>query len=103
VCRRVASGGHDIPEAKVRERYARGRENLIRLMPWLASLRVYDNSIEADPATGAEPRPVLLVAMQRGRIVHPSNLRSLLGTAPHWAKPIVNTALKLHMRDASRD
>ena len=103
VRRRVASGGHDIPEAKVRERYARGRENLIRLLPNLASLRLYDNSIESDPAAGARPSPVLLVAMQRGRIVQPSNLRALLGTAPQWAKPIVNAALKLHIRDVSRD
>ena len=103
VRRRVASGGHDIPEAKVRERYARGRENLIRLLPCLASIRVYDNSIDGDPAAGARPTPVLLVAMQRGRIIHPSSLRSLLGTAPHWAKPIVNAALRLHMQGASRD
>jgi predicted ABC-type ATPase len=101
VRRRVARGGHDIPEAKVRERYVKGRENLIRLLPYLASLRVYDNSAEADPATGAEPRPVPLVAMQRGRIVHPSNLGSLLATTPQWGKPIVGAALKLHMRDAS--
>ena len=98
VRRRVARGGHDIPEAKVRERYALGRENLIRLLPCLASVRVYDNSTEADPAIGAEPSPALLLAMQRGRIGHPSNLRSLLTSTPNWAKPIVAAALKLHMR-----
>ena len=102
VRRRVAAGGHDIPEEKVRERYARGRENLIRLLPSLASLRVYDNSMEGDPAMGAEPRPVLVVAMERGRISNPTNLRFLLGTTPQWAKPIANAALKLHMRSASR-
>ena len=102
VRRRVASGGHDIPEAKVRERYARGRENLIRLLPGLASLRVYDNSTEGDPVMGVEPRPALLIAMDRGRISHPANLRALLGTTPQWAKPIANAALKLHMRNASR-
>ena len=103
VRRRVARGGHDIPEAKVRERYVRGRENLIRLLPCVASVRVYDNSAEADPSTGAEPSPALLVTMQRGRIVQPTNLRSALTTTPHWAKPIVSAALKLHMRDASGD
>ena len=103
VRRRVARGGHDIPEAKVRERYARSRENLIRLLPGLSFVRVYDNSAEADPAMGAQPSPVLLVEMQRRRIVHPRNLRSLLTATPHWAKPIGNAALKLHMRNASRN
>jgi predicted ABC-type ATPase len=98
VRRRVAEGGHDIPAAKVRERYARGRENLIRLMPHLASLRVYDNSFDADPATGAQPRPVLLLEAQRGRIVSPSNLRALLTRTPGWATPVAAAALKLHMR-----
>jgi predicted ABC-type ATPase len=103
VRRRVAQGGHDIPEAKVRERYARGRENLIRLLPHLASLRVYDNSAEADPSLGVRPTPVFIVGMQQGRIVHPSNLRVLLGTAPNWAKPIVTAALKLHIQGPRRD
>lgn len=102
VRRRAARGGHDIPEAKVRERYARARENLIRLLPGLASLRVYDNSAEADPATGARPSPLLLVEAQRGRIVQPSNLRSLLATTPNWAKPIAGAALKLHVQNAAR-
>lgn len=101
VRRRVARGGHGIPEAKVRERYVRGRENLIRLLPCVTSVRVYDNSAEADPSTGARPSPVLLLEMQRGRIVQPPNLRSALTTTPQWAKPIVGAALKLHMRDAS--
>jgi predicted ABC-type ATPase len=102
VRRRVAQGGHDIPESKVRERYVRGRENLIRLLPYLASLRVYDNSAEADPATGSQPRPVLLLEMQRGSIAPASHLRSLLGTTPNWAKPIVGAALKLHVQRGPR-
>jgi hypothetical protein len=32
---RVAAGGHDIPEAKIRERYETSRTNLIRLFPHL--------------------------------------------------------------------
>lgn len=102
VRQRVAHGGHDIPEAKVRERYARARQNLIRLLPWLASARIYDNSAEADPSTGAPPNPVLLVAMARGRIVHPSKLRSLLDRTPNWAKPIATAALRLHMQNRPR-
>ena len=38
VRRRAAKGGHDIPEAKVRERFRRSRENLIRLLPRIARI-----------------------------------------------------------------
>ena len=30
---RVAAGGHDIPEQKIRERYVNSRANLVKLMP----------------------------------------------------------------------
>ena len=96
--RRVARGGHDIPEAKVRERYRRSRENLIRLLPRLNALRVFDNSAEADPDRGIAPVPTLLLDCRRGRIVAPTDLRTLLTTTPGWAKPIVAAALKLHLR-----
>ena len=45
----------------------------------------------ADPATGHAPQPVLVLDMERGRIVGPSDLRS----TPAWAKPIVAAALEL--------
>jgi len=96
--RRVARGGHDIPEAKVRERYRRSRENLIRLLPVLDALRVFDNSTEADPATGVAPAPKLLLDFRRGRIDAPAQLQALLTATPAWAKPIVAAALKLHLR-----
>ena len=35
------------------------RANLIKLLPHLASLRVYDNSIDGDPKAGIRPQPVL--------------------------------------------
>lgn len=88
---RVARGGHDIPEADIRKRYDSGRKNLIRLLPLLTELRVYDNSAEADPATGKAPAPVLLLHMVKGRLIGPADLSS----TPEWAKPIVAVALKL--------
>lgn len=97
VHRRVAKGGHDIPEAKIRERFDRGRENLIRLLPHLTALRVYDNSAEADPDTGAAPLPQLLLHCRERRIVTPAKIKAL-ATTPTWAKPIVAAALKLHLR-----
>ena len=96
--RRVARGGHDIPEAKVRERYRHSRENLIRLLPVLAALRVFDNSVDADPAAGIAPMPKLVLDLRRGRIVAPSDLGLLLASTPTWAKPIAAAALKLHLR-----
>ena len=49
---RVARGGHDIPEATIRQRYDDSRTNLIRLLPHVAELKLYDNSLEADPHRG---------------------------------------------------
>jgi predicted ABC-type ATPase len=86
---RVARGGHDIPERDIRRRYDASRHNLIELMPGFASLRVYDNSADADLANGVAPEPVLLLHVEGGKII--SHCR--LATAPDWVKPILMTAL----------
>ena len=89
---RVVHGGHDIPEEKIRERWNGSRENVIRLLPLIDHLRVYDNSADADPAEGRRPRPVLLLEMQSGKITAPSDLSG----APDWAQPIIAAAIHLH-------
>ena len=71
---RVRKGGHDIPEADIRRRYQYSRLNLIHLLPNLTALRVYDNSAEADPATGQAPTPRLLLHLDHGKIVGPEDL-----------------------------
>lgn len=86
---RVKKGGHDIPLADIRRRYEKSRLNLIHLLPKLAALRVYDNSVEANLGRGVEPSPVLVLHVERGRIVGPANL----APTPPWAKPIVAAAL----------
>ena len=86
---RVKAGGHDIPESDIRRRYETSRENLAWLMPKLASLRVYDNSIEADPASGKSPQPRLLLHLDGGRIVAPADLRA----TPDWARALVAKAM----------
>ena len=91
VRQRVRAGGHDIPEADIRRRYRHSLINLVKLLPVLTELWVYDNSATADPATGQAPHPVLVLHMERGRIVGPSDLTS----TPAWAKPIVAAALEL--------
>jgi len=88
---RVARGGHDITEAKIRERYDRSRQNLIRLLPALTELRVYDNSFEADPNAGFAPEPMLVLHVLEGKIVGPDDLTQ----TPDWAKPIAAAAMSL--------
>lgn len=88
---RVEKGGHDIPEERIRKRYERSRLNLIRLMPKLTELRVYDNSFEADPQAGAVPKPRLILHLDRGKLASVCELAS----TPDWAKPVVLTALKI--------
>jgi predicted ABC-type ATPase len=87
---RVARGGHDIPAAQVRARYDSSRLNLIRLLPGLTELRVFDNSAEADPRAGVAPSPELILHMVRRKVVS----SCALGRVPGWAKPILAAALR---------
>jgi len=89
---RVAAGGHDIPEARIRERWTRSRANLIALMPELADLRVFDNSAQAQLGEAVpDPRPVL--SMQQGCLTWPSTPAEFRQT-PDWAKPLLEAALE---------
>ena len=92
VARRVAKGGHDIPEKKIRERWIRSRENIIELLPFLTELMVFDNSEEGDPDDQAARPPKLLLHWSNGEIVKPEP--GVLAATPEWAKPIVAQALK---------
>lgn len=87
---RVAAGGHDIPEAKIRERYDQSRRNLIRLLPKLAELSVFDNSAEGNPEKGEAPHPLLVLSMRDGKIRDSCAVSSV----PSWAKAIFVTALQ---------
>ncbi|MDQ2922046.1 MAG: ZTL protein [Acidobacteriota bacterium] len=88
---RVARGGHNISEDDIRRRYERSRLNLIDLLPVLRALRMFDNTSEADPAGGQTPKPILVLSMERGKILRPKDLTH----TPAWAKPIVAAALRL--------
>ena len=88
---RVARGGHAIPDDKIRERYDRSRLNLIELMPALTELKVYDNSIEADPDAGRSPQPILVLHVAERRIVQMIDLPK----TPDWARPVVAAAIRL--------
>src|SRR4029078_952606 len=88
---RVRAGGHDIPESSIRRRWRHSRLNLLKLLPHLTELRVYDTSSDAAPAEGHTPRPVLVLHLDQSEIVGPPDL----SLTPGGAKPIVAAALNL--------
>jgi hypothetical protein len=93
VAARVKAGGHDIPEAKIRERYPRAQHNVIALMPHPASLRLYDNSADVGPGEPV-PDPVLVLGMVAGTLVFPkADDAAALARTPEWATPLVEAAI----------
>jgi predicted ABC-type ATPase len=88
---RVDAGGHDIPEADVRRRFDSGRENVIRLLPKLTDLRLYDNSAHGNPDKEEEPAPRLILRMAKGTLVELCRPEEV----PGWAKPIAMKAAAL--------
>jgi predicted ABC-type ATPase len=91
---RVAAGGHPIPEEKIRERYGQAQLNLIKLMPHVAYVKVYDNSAEAS-VDGTVPDPLLVLEMENGKVISPvpDDLKALQ-RAPQWTKSIIEAALR---------
>ena len=49
VAQRVRQGGHDIPEASIRRRYARTFDQLLAAIPLCDAVRIYNNSFEDGP------------------------------------------------------
>lgn len=90
---RVQHGGHDIPEAKVQQRWVSSLQNLIILMPSLAHLRLYDNSTQFDIGQ-AIGDPILVLEMRAAKRLHPATLISA-ATTPEWAKPALEVAFEL--------
>lgn len=79
---------------EVPERSDATRSNLIKLMPRLVSLRVFDNSADGEPATELPPRPVQLLEMQHGRVTgHAPRIRCPAGPSPSWPQRCENCAL----------
>jgi predicted ABC-type ATPase len=74
---RMAVGGHAVPDADVRRRYARSLANARQVLRIVHHGFVFDNS-------GIEPRPVL--EMRMGRVV------SLAAEIPAWAATLVKEA-----------
>jgi predicted ABC-type ATPase len=97
VRRRVAAGGHDIPETLIRQRWNRSRQHVVDLIPFVAELKVFDNSADGNPEVQTKSQPPLLLHWRDGKIIEPDPAD--LSHAPDWAKPIVETVLGLRRVD----
>lgn len=98
VALRVSQGGHNIPEAKIRERFTSSPANLIRLMPGLSGLQVLDNSADADSEM-VIPSPVTVLSMRDGKICLPQagDISKSVGPS-QWASQILEAADDLRVR-----
>ncbi len=77
VHRRVASGGHNIPEDVVRRRYERGRNNLMQLyLPLCHTWVIYNNS-------GDEPHLVAERPFNQQVIIYDSSIWQQITEAAH--------------------
>jgi len=86
VAARVARGGHDIPEDKIRSRYTSSIANLCRLTPGLSELAVYDNSMPINSQRQPQIKRVLHV--NGGKILEMET------GMPEWAKPVAAVCLE---------
>ena len=94
VALRVAHGGHHIAEEKIRERCGTSRLNLIKLLPRLSRLQVFDNSTDVEPGQEIGD-PALVLDFKDGDVLVPDASDPAAMTAvPPWARPIVEAALK---------
>jgi predicted ABC-type ATPase len=92
---RVAHGGHDIPEHKIRERWINSISNLIDLMPHATHLYVFDNSATAAPGDDIpDSIPLLTIVDQKITYPDPNDAQALSKT-PDWAKAIIASAVEI--------
>ena len=99
MCRRGwPASAHEIPEAKIRERYPKSLANLVSFIGAAAEVHVFDNSAES--ADGL-PQTLRVFRMRGERIIEP-DLETLMTQTPNWAKPIVAAAVKVHTRRDER-
>jgi predicted ABC-type ATPase len=95
---RVVRGGHDIPEAKIRERFLKSLANLVSLIGRATSVHILDNS---DESPMGAPQAKVILRMRKTRITE-SNRETLLTRTPEWAKPLVAAALQVSARHRKR-
>lgn len=90
VADRVKKKGHNIPTDKIRQRWFGSVENIVRLLPYLNELRVYDNSESV--TDGSSPKAKLLINISNGII--DGGMESILREDfTEWAEPIAMSAI----------
>lgn len=80
VQQRVACGGHDIPEEKIRSRYTSNPQNLASLLPKAARVELFDNSAEGSP--------------RRVAVFRQGELEWVSSDVPEWAKLVIGRAFE---------
>ena len=83
---RVARGGHDIPENKIRTRYQTSMQNLCLLANGVHQVSVYDNS----QPLGHDMKPNLRLLLQ----FESDDIKGLDQNMPEWAKPVAAVCLQ---------
>ncbi len=76
VAMRVSQGGHDVPDGKLRLRYARTLINLQAAIARLPHVLIYDNSD-------------LNVPYRQVAVFHHGHLRHVSEPAPEWLRPVL--------------
>lgn len=86
VAARVAKGGHNIPEDKIRARWTGAISNMMLLIPVCRAVAVYDNS---NDLVNGVPSPIRVFVMDGDDfVVHPHD------AIPDWSKPLATIAMK---------
>lgn len=88
---RVAHGGMNVEDAKIRERWNTSRENLVRLLPHIDELTLFDNSLGSAMTAAHPPTPFHILHVLRGSIPYLAPPEQI----PNWCKPIVAAALRV--------
>lgn len=83
---RVARGGHDIPEDKIRARYRTSMQHLCLLATGVHQLAVYDNSLPL----GRDKKPNLRLLLHFNSV----EIKVLERDMPGWAKPVAAVCLQ---------
>lgn len=91
---RVARGGHDIPEDKVRQRYDDSRKNLLSFIGTAATIRVWDNSTQTANGRPAFAQEVFRIENRTLKL--PGGADPSL--VPGWVRPLLAQSLKMPAR-----
>ena len=91
---RVARGGHDIPEDKIRQRYDASRKNLLSFIGTAATIRVWDNSVQT--ADGSPARAEEVFGIANRKLSMPRGVD--VAAVPAWVRPLLAQALTVSFR-----